>query len=158
MTHRRGLVHCPARDSPRAVTMTLAPHQPASSRGISITDFFICLRRWVSQTLLLPRSSTWVVTNPLRCNWRVARFASLTDMFLVIYLAGSCANSPLFVAFVGNACSNYLYLSWLEDSILLLEISLPMGDVCSRGRWVGVNLPRTMSFSLLSIHSSSVPR
>ena len=93
-----------------------------------------------------------------RCDWRVARFASLTDMLLVIYLAGSCANSPLFVAFVGNACSNYLYLSWLDDSILLLEISLPMGDVCSRGRWAGVNLPRSMSFSLLSIHSSSVPR
>ena len=78
--------------------------------------------------------------------------SSLTDMFLVIYLARSCANSPLFVALVGNACSNYLYLSWLEDSILLLEISLPIGDVCSRGRWVGANLPRSMSFSLLSIH------
>ena len=93
-----------------------------------------------------------------RCDWRAARFASLTDMFLVIYLAGSCANLPLFVAFVGNACSNYLYLSWLEDSILLLEISLPMADVCSRGRWVDANLPRSMSFSLLSIHSSSVLR
>ena len=43
-----------------------------------------------------------------RCDWRVARFASLTDMFLVIYLAGSCANSPLFIAFVGNACSTSL--------------------------------------------------
>ena len=41
----RALASCPARDRPRAVTMALAPHQPASSRGISITDFFICLRR-----------------------------------------------------------------------------------------------------------------
>ena len=40
-----------------------------------------------------------------RCDWRVARFASLTDMLLVIYLVGSCANSLRFVAFVGNACS-----------------------------------------------------
>ena len=63
-----------------------------------------------------------------RCDWRAARFASL-----VIYFAGSCANSPRFVAFVGNVCSNYLYLSWLEDSISLLEISLSMADVCSSG-------------------------
>ena len=40
-----------------------------------------------------------------RCDWRVARFASLTDMLLVIYRVGSCANSLRFVAFVGNACS-----------------------------------------------------
>ena len=39
------------------------------------------------------------------CDWRAARFASLTDMLLVIYLVGSCANSLRFVAFVGNACS-----------------------------------------------------
>ena len=45
-----------------------------------------------------------------RCDWRGARFASLTDMLLVTYLAGSCANSPLFVAFVGNACPTPLCL------------------------------------------------
>ena len=45
-----------------------------------------------------------------RCDWRVARFASLTDMLLVIYLVGSCANSLRFVAFVGNACSTSLCL------------------------------------------------
>ena len=83
-----------------------------------------------------------------RCSWRAARFASLTDMFVVIYLTGPCVNSLRFVAFIGNACSNYLYLSWLDDSITLLEISLPMGDLCSRERWVGVYLPRSMSFSL----------
>ena len=81
-----------------------------------------------------------------RCDWRVARFASLMDMLLVIYLAGSCANSPLFVTFVGNACSNYLYLSWLDDSISLLEMELPMGDVCSRGHWVSDNQSRSISF------------
>ena len=43
-----------------------------------------------------------------RCDWRAARFASLTDMLLVIYLAGPCASSPLFVVFVGNAYSTSL--------------------------------------------------
>ena len=40
---------------------------------------------------------------------------------------------------------------WVLQTLSLLEISLPMGDVCSRGRWVGVYLPRSMSFSLLSV-------
>ena len=66
-----------------------------------------------------------------RCDWRVAHFASLTDILLVIYLAGSCTNSLLFVTFVCNACSTLLCLLWLVDSITLLEMELPMGVLCS---------------------------
>ena len=80
-----------------------------------------------------------------RCDWRAARFASLTDMLRVV-----CRfNSPLFVAFVGNARSTQLCLLWLVHPITLLEMELPLGGVCSRGHYVGASETSDRETSIL---------